>query len=85
RNFKEIIELGKSAKERKEKLQDIRREGTELIKMRLKSKVPERLEDSLDDFQSISISEVKESSSVPFKWDNATEDFLCEVYDQYLK
>lgn len=89
RNLKEMIELGKSAKQEKEsKLQDIKREVTEMVKMRvssLKSKVTEQQEGSSDDFQGLPPSAEKGGSSGRYKWDTATEDRLCDLYDQYIE
>eukprot|EP01018_Ginkgo_biloba_P018697 Gb_13832 [translate_table: standard] len=89
RNLKEMIEMGKSAKQEKEwKLQGIKREVTEMIKMRvssLKSKVVEQREGSSDDFQVAPGSAEKGGSSGRYKWDNATEDRLCDLYDQYIE
>lgn len=89
RNLKEMIELGKSAKQEKEsKLQDIKREVTEMVKMRvssLKSKGTEQQEGSSDDFQGVPPSVEKGASSGCCKWDIATEDRLCDLYDQYIE
>lgn len=89
RNLKEMIELGKSAKQEKEsKLHEIKREVTEMVKMRvssLKSKVMEQQEGSSDDFQGLPPSAEKGGSSVRYKWDTATEDRLCDLYDQYIE
>lgn len=89
RKLKEMIELGKSAKQEKEsKLQDIKRQVTEMVKMRvssLKSKVTEQQEGSSDDFQGLPPSAEKGGSSGRYKWDTATEDRICDLYDQYIE
>ncbi|CAM6021935.1 unnamed protein product [Sphagnum balticum] len=90
RNLKEMVELGLSAKQEKEgRILDIKREVTEMVKSRvlsLQAQDADLQEGSLDDFQAAPGSAEKGgSNSAKYKWDHATEDRLCDLYEQYLE
>ncbi|ERN08754.1 hypothetical protein AMTRI_Chr11g99470 [Amborella trichopoda] len=89
RHMKEMVELGLSAKQEKEdKLQKMKNEVTEMVKEQvsiLKSKEADMHKLSSDDFQDAPNSDEKGALKGRYKWDNATEDRLCDLYDQYVE
>ncbi|CAM6010448.1 unnamed protein product [Sphagnum balticum] len=90
RNLKEMVELGLSAKQEKEgRILDIKREVTDMVKSRvlsLQAQDAEMREGSSDDFQAApSCAEKGGSNNAKYKWDHATEDRLCDLYEQYLE
>eukprot|EP01018_Ginkgo_biloba_P011994 Gb_33971 [translate_table: standard] len=89
RNLKEMVELGISAKQEKEgRLQDIKREVTEMVQMRVSSLQAQdavQQDGPLDDFQAVPGSTEKGNLNGFYKWDYATEDRLCDLYDQYVE
>lgn len=88
RNLKEMIASGISAKQEKEgRLEHIKKEVTEMVQMQVSSlKAHEsRQEGSLDDLQAVSTSVEKGKLNGCYKWDYATEDRLCDLYDQYVE
>ncbi|CAM6032831.1 unnamed protein product [Sphagnum compactum] len=90
RNLKEMVELGLSAKQEKEgRILDIKREVTDMVKSRvlsLQAQDAEMREGSSDDFQAApGCAEKGGSNNAKYKWDHATEDRLCDLYEQYLE
>eukprot|EP00249_Psilotum_nudum_P022758 c28634_g1_i2 orf=136-2454(-) len=89
RNLKEMIEMGLSARQEKEgRLLDIKREVTEMVKSRVYSLQAQEVgqqEDSPDDFQAVSGSGERGSMSGRYQWDHATEDRICDLYEQYIE
>lgn len=89
RNLKEMIEMGLSAMQEKEgRLHDIKREVTEMVKSRvhsLQAQDVEQREFSSDDFQPLGGSAEKPSSEGRYQWDHATEDKICDLYEQYIE
>uniref|UniRef100_A0A0D6RAJ7 Hpc2-related domain-containing protein n=1 Tax=Araucaria cunninghamii TaxID=56994 RepID=A0A0D6RAJ7_ARACU len=89
RNLKEMVESGISAKQEKEgRIQDIKKEVTKLVHMQVSSLQAQdgwHQEGSLDDFQGASCSAEKGKLSGYYQWDNATEDRICELYEQFVE
>lgn len=87
RNMKEMIETGLSALQEKEgRVQDIKREVTEMVKSRVHSLQAQDLEDReplSDDFQQLGGSAEKPEGR--YRWDHATEDKICDLYEQYIE
>ncbi|KAI5054606.1 hypothetical protein GOP47_0029751 [Adiantum capillus-veneris] len=87
RNMKEMIETGLSALQEKEgRVQDIKREVTEMVKLRVHSLQAQDLEDReplSDDFQHLGGSSEKLEGR--YRWDHATEDKICDLYEQYIE
>ncbi|MCO5595884.1 hypothetical protein L7F22_049935 [Adiantum nelumboides] len=87
RNMKEMIETGLSALQEKEgRVQDIKREVTEMVKLRVHSLQAQDLEyrEPLnDDFQQLGGSSEKLEGR--YRWDYATEDKICDLYEQYIE
>ncbi|KAJ7555569.1 hypothetical protein O6H91_05G044800 [Diphasiastrum complanatum] len=89
RNLKEMVDLGLSVQQEKEGcLQDIKREVEQLVKSRvfsLQRQEAEQGDGSADDFQ-LALGSAEGVISVErFKWDHATEDRLCDLYEQYVE
>lgn len=88
RNLKEMIASGISAKQEKEgRLEHIKKEVTKMVQMQVSSLQAQesRQEGSLDDLQTVSTSVEKGKLNGCYKWDYATEDRLCDLYDQYVE
>ncbi|KAK9110231.1 hypothetical protein Sjap_018291 [Stephania japonica] len=89
RNLKEMVELGLSAKQEKDdKLQQIKKEVVEMIKMRapsLRPKVIEQQDEAFNDIRQASGSDEKVGLKGRFGMDNMMEDKICDLYDQYVE
>eukprot|EP00249_Psilotum_nudum_P022757 c28634_g1_i1 orf=153-2471(-) len=89
RNLKEMIEMGLSARQEKEgRLLDIKREVTEMVKSRVYSLQAQEVgqqEGSPDDFQAVLGSVERGNVSGCYQWDHATEDRICDLYEQYIE
>lgn len=88
RNLKEMIASGISAKQEKEgRLEHIKKEVTKMVQMQVSSLQAQesRQEGCLDDLQTVSTSIEKGKLNGCYKWDYATEDRLCDLYDQYVE
>ncbi|OAE29286.1 hypothetical protein AXG93_3102s1120 [Marchantia polymorpha subsp. ruderalis] len=90
RNLKSMVELGVTAKLEKDvRLLSMKREVTELVKTRVSHQAvdAEQRDGSSDDFQSASGSGDVGGRFVNgrYKWDQATEDRICDLYDQYVE
>lgn len=87
RHMKEMIETGMSALQEKEgRVQDIKREVTEMVKLRVHSLQAQDLEERelpSDDFQLSG--GPTERSGGRYRWDYATEDKICDLYEQYIE
>ncbi|KAH7442218.1 hypothetical protein KP509_03G077400 [Ceratopteris richardii] len=83
RHLKAMIENGISAMQEKEgRLQCMKKEVTELIK----SKVHNLQEaHPPNDFQSMGPHLEKVTGDGRYQWDNATEDKICDLYEQYIE
>ncbi|XP_020572707.1 uncharacterized protein LOC110019410 [Phalaenopsis equestris] len=89
RNMREMVELGLSAKQQKaDKLQQIKKEVHQMIKLRvsiLKSKGPDQLEGSADDFQNAISTDERKALTGRYSIDVALEEKLCDLYDLYVE
>lgn len=89
RNLKEMVESGISAKQEKEgRIQDIKREVTKMVQMQVSSLQAQdggQKEGLMDDFQGALCTGEKGKPNGSYKWDNATEDAICNLYDQYVE
>ncbi|KAL2642552.1 hypothetical protein R1flu_010139 [Riccia fluitans] len=89
RNLKAMVELGMTAKHEKDvRLLSMKREVTELVKSRVSHQAvvdPEQREGSSDDFQSTPGTSERGAVNGRYKWDHATEDRICDLYDQYVE
>ncbi|CAM6127749.1 unnamed protein product [Calypogeia fissa] len=89
RNLKSMVEMGLNAKQAKDvRLQDMKREVTELVKSKVatfRALDAEQLDGSSDDLQATAGSTERGPSNGRFKWDEATEDRVCELYDHYVE
>ncbi|CAN4081318.1 unnamed protein product [Withania somnifera] len=87
RNLKIMVNMGLSAKQEKDnRVQHIKREVAEMIKLRIplmKSKLLEQAGAS-DDFQEVSAEE-KESFKRKYSMDVALEDKICDLYDHFVE
>ncbi|KAK9134970.1 hypothetical protein Syun_014300 [Stephania yunnanensis] len=89
RNLKEMVELGLSAKQEKDdKLQQIKKEVVEMIKIRapsLRPKVIEHQDGASNDIRQASGSDEKVVLKGRCGMDNMMEDKICDLYDQYVE
>ncbi|XP_057874183.2 ubinuclein-1 isoform X1 [Cryptomeria japonica] len=89
RNLKEMVESGISAKQEKEgRIQDIKREVTKMVQMQVSSLQAQdggQKEGLMDDFQGALCTGEKGKPNGSYKWDNDTEDAICNLYDQYVE
>lgn len=87
RNLKIMVNMGLSAKQEKDnRVQHIKREVAEMIKLRIplmKSKLLEQAGAS-DDFQEASAEE-KEAFKRKYSMDVALEDKICDLYDHFVE
>ncbi|XP_024542185.1 ubinuclein-1 [Selaginella moellendorffii] len=78
RNLKEMVEMGLVAKHEKEhRLSHMKRDLTEIVRSRVQSIQAKAEEGFSNDVQGV--------GEKNYKWDQATEDRICELYDQYLE
>ncbi|KAL2538476.1 wound-responsive family protein [Forsythia ovata] len=88
RNLKIMAIMGLSAKQEKDdRVQHIKQEVAEMVKVRLplvKPKVLEQQTASSDDFQETGPEE-KESLKRKYRIDSALEDKICDLYDLYVE
>eukprot|EP00250_Pteridium_aquilinum_P028158 c36674_g1_i1 orf=565-2763(+) len=85
RHLKAMIEMGMSAMQEKEgRLQGIKKEVTEMIKSRVHNL---QAQDILppNEIQSLGASPEKASGEGRYQWDYATEDKICDLYEQYIE
>lgn len=81
RHLKAMVEMGMSAMQEKEgRLQGIKKEVTEMIKSRVHKVIHPP-----DEFQSVGSSPEKASGEGRYQWDHATEDKICDLYEQYIE
>nr|XP_043608452.1 ubinuclein-1 isoform X2 [Erigeron canadensis] len=85
RNLQNMVEMGLTAKQEKDaKLQQLKKEVIDMVKIRaplLKVEAIEQQAGSSDDFQETS---TKEKVKNKFTTDEALEDKICDLYDQYV-
>ncbi|KAM3305883.1 ubinuclein-1 [Capsicum chacoense] len=88
RNLKIMVSMGLSAKQEKDnRVQHIKREVAEMIKLRIplmKSKLLEQQAGASDDFQEASAEE-KEAFKRKYSMDFAIEDKMCDLYDHFIE
>lgn len=88
RNLKIMVNMGLSAKQEKDnRVQHIKREVAEMIKLRIplmKSKLLEQQAGASDDFQEASAEE-KEAFKRKYSMDFALEDKICDLYDHFVE
>lgn len=88
RNLKIMVNMGLSAKQEKDnRVQHIKREVAEMIKLRIplmKSKLLEQQAGASDDFQEASAEE-KEAFKRKYSMDVALEDKICDLYDHFVE
>lgn len=88
RNLKIMVNMGLSAKQEKDnRVQHIKREVAEMIKLRIplmKSKLLEQQAGASDDFQEASAEE-KEAFKRKYSMDFAIEDKICDLYDHFIE
>lgn len=84
RHLKAMVEMGVSAMQEKEgRLQGIKKEVTEMIKSRVHNLQAQVIQPP-DEFQSLGVSPEKASEG-RYQWDHATEDKICDLYEQYIE
>ncbi|MCO5611468.1 hypothetical protein L7F22_065721 [Adiantum nelumboides] len=85
RHLKAMIEMGVSAMQEKEgRLQGIKKEVTELIKSRVLN-IQAQDNHRSNDLLSTGASPEKARGDGCYQWDHATEDKICDLYDQYIE
>ncbi|XP_047266360.1 ubinuclein-2 isoform X2 [Capsicum annuum] len=88
RNLKIMVSMRLSAKQEKDnRVQHIKREVAEMIKLRIplmKSKLLEQQAGASDDFQEASAEE-KEAFKRKYSMDFAIEDKMCDLYDHFIE
>ncbi|PHU19742.1 hypothetical protein BC332_10893 [Capsicum chinense] len=88
RNLKIMVSMRLSAKQEKDnRVQHIKREVAEMIKLRIplmKSKLLEQQAGASDDFQEASAEE-KEAFKRKYSMDFAIEDKMCDLYDDFIE
>ncbi|KAI5058300.1 hypothetical protein GOP47_0026470 [Adiantum capillus-veneris] len=85
RHLKAMIEMGVSAMQEKEgRLKGIKKEVTEMIKSRVLNLQTQDSHRS-NNMQSMGASPDKASGEGPYQWDHATEDKICDLYEQYIE
>ncbi|KAL3696021.1 hypothetical protein R1sor_010097 [Riccia sorocarpa] len=88
RNLKAMVELGMTAKLEKDvRLLSMKREVTELVKSRVSNQAvdADQRDGSSDDFQSTPGTSERGAVGGRYKWDQTTEDRICDLYDQYVE
>lgn len=85
RHLKAMIEMGVSAMQEKEgRLQGIKKEVTEMIKSRVHNLQAQDIHPP-NDLHAMGAFPEKASGEGRYQWDHATEDKICDLYEQYIE